>query len=245
MLNISQLVGSVLIAGLSAARGSNMAPAPEPNARIDHIIIAVPDLEHTIQDLSKTLGVTPIYGGKHPRGTHNALLSLDSRTYVEFIALQPGVSGSSIGMQGLDGVTHPTPVGWAVSASSAGAISAALGGIGLRVTSPQPGSRTTPAGEVLKWETFSIEPEPAGSPFFITWSPGSPHPATTSPRGCTLTRFEIATPEAKQLQAASSALHLPVTVVSSSSVRYSVSLQCPAGPVVFETGSTPGTASGV
>ncbi len=98
----------------------------QPSIVIDHILIGVPDLDRTVDDLAKALGVRPVYGGKHPRGTHNALLSLGGHTYLEFIALQPGVAGADIGMDDLVGLSKPVPIGWAVAAPSTPALRGAL-----------------------------------------------------------------------------------------------------------------------
>jgi len=56
--------------------------------KIDHIVLAVPNLEEGILWLEKKLGVRPAYGGQHlTEGTHNALLNLGNNCYLELLAI--------------------------------------------------------------------------------------------------------------------------------------------------------------
>jgi glyoxalase-like protein len=209
--------------------------ATEPRVGVDHILIGVPDLDRAVDEVGKSLGVRPVPSGRHPRGTHNALVALGNHTYLELVALQPGVAGADAGMTELAALTRPTPIGWAVSAPSTAALADALAHTDLALDEPNPGSRTTPAGETLRWQTLGLTSEPQGAPFFIVWSPETAHPSTTSPAGCTLVDFEVATPDAHRLRALCSALSLPVRVRAATTVRYTVLLDCPTGRVTFRT----------
>ena len=227
----------VVALGMTLWAGATLHGEPERPAGIDHILIGVPDLDRTVDDLAKALGVRPLHGGKHPRGTHNALLSLGRTTYLEFIALQPGIAGAEIGMGDLVGLAKPVPIGWAVSAPSLTSLRASLGHTDFLLSEPHAGSRTTPAGAILRWQTLELTTEPRGAPFFIIWSADTHHPSTTSPPGCRLVRLQVATPDSKNLRALCSRLALPVDVIDGPSLRYSVALDCPNGPVTFRTDS--------
>jgi catechol 2,3-dioxygenase-like lactoylglutathione lyase family enzyme len=53
---------------------------------IDHVVIAVPDLERAVADFS-ALGFTVVRGGRHTGlGTHNALIAFADGAYLELIA---------------------------------------------------------------------------------------------------------------------------------------------------------------
>ena len=57
---------------------------------LDHIVIACADLEQGTAWLRERLGVDPQPGGKHAAmGTHNTLLRLGPRHYLELLAIDP------------------------------------------------------------------------------------------------------------------------------------------------------------
>ncbi|KPF62603.1 hypothetical protein IP69_20200 [Bosea sp. AAP35] len=59
---------------------------------IDHIVIAVSDLDRATADYI-ALGFTVLPGGAHPRGSRNALVVLGDGAYLEIIAFSRPVSG--------------------------------------------------------------------------------------------------------------------------------------------------------
>jgi hypothetical protein len=63
---------------------------PPPQLLPDHLVVAAPSLERGVDWISNKLGVQPQPGGKHvTMGTHNALVRLGPRLYLEIIAIDP------------------------------------------------------------------------------------------------------------------------------------------------------------
>jgi hypothetical protein len=61
-----------------------------PSAALDHLVLAATTLADGIDYVASVTGVAPRPGGKHvAMGTHNALLRLGARAYLEIIAIDP------------------------------------------------------------------------------------------------------------------------------------------------------------
>ena len=59
-------------------------------SHMDHMTIIAPSLELGVEYVRQTLGVSPQSDGEHPRmGTHNYLLKLAEKFYLEVIAINP------------------------------------------------------------------------------------------------------------------------------------------------------------
>ena len=88
--------------------------------QIDHLVLAGPDLEQAAARVAAKLGVAPAPGGRHIGfGTHNRLVDLDHGAYLEVIGPdpdQPAPPGPR--PFGIDDLTEPRLVAWAVRTAS-------------------------------------------------------------------------------------------------------------------------------
>ena len=168
-------------------------------AVIDHLVLAVPDLDRAMDDVAREYGVRPMVGGRHEGlGTHNALVSFGS-SYLELIApdpTQPDPDGPR--PFGADGIERSTLVAWAVrpdvtAGESLEALIAACRRVGHDPGDSVPMSRRTPSGAVLRWElTFPTMAHDGLVPFLIDWGETS-HPASNAPGGIELVTLSGAT----------------------------------------------------
>ena len=85
LIGLFECTGQAALA--SQAAGLDVAPETVPAMQIDHVILAVTDLEAGMREFEELTGVEPVYGGRHPgRDTHNAIVPLTSGMYVEILA---------------------------------------------------------------------------------------------------------------------------------------------------------------
>ena len=183
-------------------------------AMLDHILLGCNDLDLGIAFVEKHTGIRAAVGGVHPgRGTRNALLSLGQRRYLEIIAPDPKQSGS-LQYPVITRLTEPRLIGWAAHPNDLRSLAAKLAQSGVAVDGPTPGSRRRPDGRVLQWKTLTVKENAADlPPFFIEWSSDSIHPSADSPKGCSLVRFEAASPDPAALLSRVALLGLDLPVV--------------------------------
>jgi catechol 2,3-dioxygenase-like lactoylglutathione lyase family enzyme len=114
---------------------------------IDHLVVVVPDLE-TATATYAALGWTVVPGGRHPVGTHNALISFADGAYLELIAFYE---------------PSPTHRWWAPLQQGGGLVdfcmqtddlaadTAAFRRAGVDIDDPRPLTRVRPDGYTLRW----------------------------------------------------------------------------------------------
>jgi hypothetical protein len=193
---------------------------------LDHILLGCKDLERGIALVEQRTGVRATFGGVHPgRGTQNALLSLGTRRYLEIIAPDPKQSGPQQ-YAVITKLTEPRLIGWAAHPGDLRSFAAKLANSGIAAGGPAPGSRRRPDGRVLQWQTLTLKANASDLlPFFIEWSADSVHPSVDSPKGCSLLRFEAASPdpEAFSKQVALLGLDLPIVKGDNPQLRATIS----------------------
>jgi hypothetical protein len=209
--------------------------APAIPAMVDHVLLAVHDLQAGIDEFERRTGVRAQIGGSHPgRGTRNALVSLGDAVYLEIYAPNPSDSAGPRVAEELANYTTLTPYDWAVRSEDLDALVDSLGARTVRAGAIQPGSRLRPDGVRLEWRTLSVQdPSHPFVPFFIQWGAFSAHPATTSPRGCTLRELRFEDPEPDEFRRTLTLLDIAASVSGGPQAMMHVRLECPTGMVEF------------
>jgi Glyoxalase-like domain len=201
---------------------------------MDHLVFGVPDLARGIEWVERWTGVRARFGGRHPgRGTHNALLSLGGRQYLEIIALDPEqAEAPGLLYPELKSLPEPRCIAWAVAVESVADVAERLRAANIEPVGPLEGSRVQADGRLLAWKTLRlIGPTVEGLPFFIEWQKGTPHPSRTSPSGCRLTSFEIEHTDPEGTRRILKSLGAEAAITPGLRVRLKARLQTPKGEV--------------
>jgi catechol 2,3-dioxygenase-like lactoylglutathione lyase family enzyme len=131
---------------------------------IDHVAIVVNDLESAIAGYTRA-GFTVVRGGKHPIGTHNALIAFADGTYLELIAfLKPNTGHQwQIALEKGSGI-----VDFCMATDDLAADVESMRRAGARFGKPYPLTRDRPDGYHLSWVLATPEPPFNGQvPFLI------------------------------------------------------------------------------
>ena len=139
--------------------------------RLDHLVLAVADLDAAAAALRERTGLAAVPGGEHPAwGTRNAIVGLGS-AYLELVAVADPARAreSAFGRAVADG---DGLVGFAVEPDDLDAATARAGVDQMR------GARERPDGTMLSWSMAGAEEAiPRGLPFFLRWDDAASNPA--------------------------------------------------------------------
>lgn len=167
---------------------------------LDHLVVTAYDLAAGVAFVERTLGVRMQQGGEHKRmGTHNSLLRLGPRIYLEVIAVNPQAPRPARPRWfGLDTLTQNDPPRLAAWVARTDAIHAAVAASEVKRGQVEPMSR----GDYNWMITIPADgshPLNGAAPLLIQWD-GAAHPADQlADSGCTLEYFEIASNHADEL----------------------------------------------
>ncbi len=210
----------------------------EAKDAVDHLVLAVDDLQRGIDWVEQKTGVRAVVGGKHPnRGTQNALLSFGGKQYLEILAPDPQQAGHPRAADLLK-LTTPRMALWASATAEIETLAQQAKAAKLLVMGPMDGSRARPDGKLLKWRSLSVARESDKNliyfnvvPFFIQWDKDSVHPSQDSPTGCKLLALEFEHPEADQIGEMMKTLGLKAKVSKASAPAIKAKLQTPKGKI--------------
>ena len=206
----------------------------------DHLVVAAATLEQGEQHVETLLGARPQRGGKHvAMGTHNSLLKLGPRSFLEVIAVDPeGVAPARARWFALDTpamreslAEAPRLIHWVARTDD---IEAAHRGSRIDLGRIEPMERGS-----FRWRiTIPDDGHLPGEglvPTLIQWSDAR-HPADTLPEsGVHLATLAGAHPQPAEIRGALAALGLgdTVKVTFAATPRLAALLRTPRGPVTL------------
>jgi hypothetical protein len=170
---------------------------------VDHLVCATPDLDATVDSLSRLLGVRPTPGGRHSEeGTRNALIALGPGSYLEVLGPDPSQPDPPRPRWlGVDDVAGPRLTRWALKADDLARQVADAERAGISLGQVLSGGRTREDGAHLAWRLTDPRVVVADGivPFLIDWG-ATPHPSQSASHGVTLVglRAEHPAPERAQ-----------------------------------------------
>ena len=182
-------------------------------ATLDHLVVAAATLDEGAAWLASRLGVAPSPGGRHAAmGTHNRLLRLGPKIYLEVIAVDPAAPAPGRPRWfGLDDAAlqariaeRPRLIHWVARCENIAKASAAC--------LEPPGDILHLSRDSLRWRITvpadGMPPLDGLLPTLIEWETER-HPATALPEaGCELMKLEGIHPEARRVRNALAALGL-------------------------------------
>ena len=201
---------------------------------VDHLVYAVPHLDSAAAALEKRLGIRPSPGGRHEaRGTHNALIALGERSYLEILGPDPEAPAQDRPRWfGVDRLLAPRLVGWAAAGSDLEAIVESAERRGVKLGALARGSRRRTDGVLLSWLFTDPTPAVGGGivPFFIDWGE-SPHPAETAPGGDVLVGLRGEHPDPTRIEEMLAAVGVVLDVRAAATPALIAELDTPRGRI--------------
>jgi hypothetical protein len=169
------------------------------HATVDHLLYGSPDLDLGIAEIERLTGVRPGYGGQHlGLGTHNALLSLGGRTYLEVIAPDPSQVGVELPPPyGIGSSDVPALRAWAAAPDDIETAVRDGRAAGIDYGEVTSHSRRAPDGRDVRWRMATRTTREEGLailPFLIDWG-ATTHPSQGGASGVRLVQFRVSAPE--------------------------------------------------
>jgi hypothetical protein len=155
---------------------------------VDHVLIAVDDLEAAAKEVEERYGLASVEGGRHQGfGTANRIVPL-GETYLELVAVVDRAEAAASGFGSwVGGGERPRLLGWCLRTDALDAVAKRLG------LTTADGSRARPDGAVLRWRMAGLErsAEEPSLPFFIEWGAGTLYPGGALAQSATIDEVRL------------------------------------------------------
>lgn len=203
-------------------------------SRIDHLVYATPDLDRSVEEIERLLGILATPGGQHPgRGTRNALVALSPTSYLEIIAPdldQPRPKDPR--PFGIDGLKVSRLVAWSIKGENLEQVRKEAIRHGVPLGEVRTGRRRRTDGVELSWQVtdYSVTLADGIVPFFIDWG-ASPHPADSAAQGASLISVRAEHPDPSNVRELLKRLAADLEVARGSNPTLIATIDCPRGRV--------------
>lgn len=203
---------------------------------LDHLVYAGPDLAGAVARVAALTGVTPVPGGSHRGlGTANHLADLGAGMYLEVIGPDPAQPTPETPRPfGIDDLTEPALVAWAVRTTDLDATIAQARSHGFDPGDAVEMSRETKTGELLRWRLTPPSAPGTLRPFLIDWG-STPHPTTRDLPSLPLLMVTGTHPDPASVHRATDALGLEFLVRRAEKPSLTAALRTPEGRQVALT----------
>jgi hypothetical protein len=204
--------------------------------RVDHVVMAVRDVDVAAARLLEGHGLASVPGGRHVQwGTGNRIVPL-GRVYLELLAvIDPEIARRTVLGRAIDEAAAGGDRWFAFCLADDG-IRATAARLGLDV---HDGERALPDGRVLRWRSAGIEDlrRTPDLPFFLEWhGPEDAHPGrapVAHPAGAVrLAGVDVAS-NADRFRAWTGGAELPVRIVNGEAGIRAVRLETGGDPIVL------------
>jgi Glyoxalase-like domain len=203
-------------------------------SRIDHLVYATPDLDRSVEEIERLLGVRATPGGQHPgRGTRNALVALGPASYLEIIAVDPDQPRPKDPRAfGIDELKVSRLVAWSIKGENLEQLRKEAISKGVLLGEVKTGRRRRTDGVELAWQVtdYSVTVADGIVPFFIDWG-SSPHPADSAVQGASLIDLSAEHPDPGNVRQLLTRLAVDLKVARGSSPTLIATIDCPRGRV--------------
>lgn len=197
---------------------------------LDHLVYATPDLDATLADLERRLGLRAGPGGRHPRwSTRNALYALGPTSYLEVIGPDPSAPPPPEEPPfGLATLAAPRLVTWCARSAD---LAADCRAAGIAEDTIRAGGRVRADGARLEWRLSDTRLRGDGLwPFLVQWE--SPeHPATSAVRGLELLELRAEHPRVAEVRAGLDRYPVELELTRADEAALCAALRTPAGRV--------------
>ena len=205
---------------------------------IDHIVLAVQDVQAAVEEIADATGVRAELGGRFEgRGVYNHLLALQDGAYLEIIGPDPeqpdheGPLPFGLHLDGQRRVPH-----WCAKAGAdIEQRVAAAREAGFDIGEVRPLGRVLADGTRLDWRLSVASWPPLLDglvPFLIDWGDAR-HPSTTAATGCTLIDFHGEHPDPRAVQTALQAVAATLEVRQAETPALAAVLEGPEGRITL------------